>query len=192
MVAMHNHFAATAKRATGWRYYYGNRAVFEHLVSLLEVVDGFVEHLPFALPGSHQYQQQIRARRKVRCLVADDQGAELAGSLLNGIAQHLNDAFIYGVHLCMELKAGHAISQINQSCRAVVADHFIASFKRGERDDALRCRYGPVAVGLEVEVTTLSDRSGIELSLTFCLDALNRFRQLAACENFLQDCRMLQ
>src|SRR5581483_1880700 len=167
MVAMHNHFAATAKRPTGWRCHDGNGAVLEHLVRLLKVVDGFVKHLPFALPGSHQHQQQIRARRKVRRLIADDQGAELAGSLLNGVAQHFNDAFIYGVHLGMELKAGHTVTQINQSCRAVISYHFVASFKRRERDDALRSGYGLIAIGLEVEVLRNVPRSNAAVASSF-------------------------
>ena len=85
----------------------------------------------------------------------------------------------------MELKTGHAVAQVYQGCRAVVAYHLIASFKRREGDDAFRCGYKLVAITLEVEVIMLADRSGIECSLPLCLDALDQFRQFAARKDLL-------
>src|SRR5690242_17383047 len=116
---------------------------------LLQPVDGGIEHLPLTLPCSHQHQQQIRACREVPCLVANDKSTELLLSLFNGIVQHLNDTFIDGVHLGMELDTAYTIAKINEHCRAVVTDHFVICLNCCQRDGSLWHGDGLVGVCAE-------------------------------------------
>ena len=128
MAGMHDYLGAAAQCAACWRSYYRYGAIFEHLVSLLESIDRRFQHLPFTLSRSHQYQKHISASREVGSIVVDNQPTELLLAVLNCVAQHVDDTFVDGIHLGMELNAGDAITQIDQGCRAIVTQHLIRRF----------------------------------------------------------------
>ena len=121
--AVHGDLAATAQGQPEGRGHDGDGAVAQELVGLLEVVDGLFEGLPVALHGGHDHQHQVGARAEgLGRVVADDHADEVALRVLEGLEDHGDDVRVHGVHLGVQLEAGHAVAQIDQR-RAVVLGH---------------------------------------------------------------------
>src|SRR5579859_103707 len=166
MLAMHNHFTASTQRSSSRGGYHRDRAILEHLVRLLQAVDGIFDHLPLPLSGSHQDQEEVGARGEVSGLIADHQGAELLWTLFYSVAQHLDNALVDGVHLGVELDAAYSIAQVDQRGGVVLVYHALwasaAPFDAGQRDGSLWLWYGFVGVALEVEVPLLAHAASVE------------------------------
>ncbi len=92
----------------------GNGTVLEHKLSLLKFVKCVLQQFPFARLSCHKHQHDVGACGKDCGIIVNDNGTELLLACLNSVTHHFDDALVDGVHLGMELDAGHAITEVDQ------------------------------------------------------------------------------
>ncbi len=133
---VHGDLAAAAQGHARGSGHDGLRAELHAHVGLLEVVDQLLEDVPVALLNPHEHLEDVGAHGEVGRLVAHDETREVLLRDVAGQEQHGDDVLVDGVHLGVELEAGHAVAHVDEARAGVLADDLLALLE-GRQDDDL-------------------------------------------------------
>ncbi len=132
---VHGDLAAAAQGHAGRRRHDGPLAELQAHVGLLEVVDHLLEDVPVALLDGDEHLEDVGPDGEVGGLVADDEAREVLLHDVAGQEKHVDDVLVDGVHLGVELEAGHPVAHVDEAGARVLADDLLALLEGRQDDD---------------------------------------------------------
>ena len=170
------HFATAAERQSERCGNRGERAVTEAGRKFLELPDARVDLVKLAILRLHQQHREVRARREILALVADDQSRKMFRYGFHRVLRHANHVFAQCIGFAVKLEQGHAVTDIHEArSRHGFQDFRGIAFDIFEHDHAVSSAAGPIRVELCAARTVFSEdcRNAQASGLEFFADLFN-------------------
>jgi len=172
---VHGDLAAAAQGQSRRGRHHGLGKVFHPHIGILETRNHRLQDIPIAHLDEEQDLEDVGAGGEIGAVVPHHQADEVFLDHFATLVDQLDDHIVQGVHLRMELQAGHAVADIHQRGAGISGDHHLALLQGGQEDDSgvladlhVILRFKVVVVG----PVFLLDVEGFDAFLQHLLDLL--------------------